>query len=81
MSGNQGLVEISMAASVSWVRYKETCRLVPDYYIYLIFLMYGLEDVRLSMLQKSTKRVAGKGHWRYVIRIDPLLNKPRRRWQ
>ena len=62
MSGNQGLMNVRSGSDVPWAVDKKTCGLVPNYNINVVLLMNGFGEVRLSVLQKSTKRIAGKCH-------------------
>ena len=62
MSGNQGLIDVRRASDIPWVMDKKTCGLVPNYDIDVVLLMDCFREVRLSVLQKCTKRIAGEGH-------------------
>ena len=69
MSGNQGLINVSIALVVLWAIDMETCRLIANNNIYVMLLMNCFEEVRLSVLQKSTERIAGKRHQLCVVRV------------
>lgn len=62
MLGNRGLILVSIAADMPWAVDKETCRLVADHNVNAVLLMSCFEEVCFGMLQKGTKRIAGKGH-------------------
>ena len=62
MSGNQGLMNVRGASDTAWAIGKKTCGFVPNYDIYVPLLMDCFGEVRLSVLQKCTKRIAGKCH-------------------
>ena len=62
MSGNQDLMNVRKASDTPWAIGKKTCGFVPNYDVYVVLLMDCFGEVRLSVLQKSTKRIAGKRH-------------------
>lgn len=72
MSGNQGLTDVSIAADMPWAVEEKTCRLIPNHNVYVVLLMNCFEEVRLSMLQKGTKRVAGERHWSCIVGLHSL---------
>lgn len=73
MLGNQGLMDVSVAADIPWTINKKTRRLIPNHNIYSMLLMNCFEEVRLSMLQKSAKRIAGKCHGSFVVELHSLI--------
>ena len=69
MSGNQDLINVSIALVVLWAIDMKTCRLIANNNIYVMPLMNCFEEVRLSVLQESTERIAGKRHQLCVVRF------------
>ena len=62
MLGNQGLMNVRRGSDMPWAIDRKTCGLVPNYNIYVVLLMDCFGEVRLSVLQKRTKRIAGECH-------------------
>lgn len=66
MLGSQDLMNVSIATDMPWAIDKKTCRLIPNHDIYVMLLMNCFEEIRSSMVQKRTKRIARKSHWSCV---------------
>ena len=60
-------MNVSMADMPSAID-KKTCRLIPNHNVNVMLAVNCFQEVRLSMLQKGTKRIAGKGHWHCIVR-------------
>ena len=74
MLGNQGLMNVSIAAERPWAIDKKTCRLIPNHNIYVMLLMNCFEEIYSSMVQKGTERIAGESHRSSWIHQDgPFL--------
>ena len=73
MLGSQGLTNVSVAADIPWTIDKKTRRLIPNHNIYSKLFMNCFEEVRLSMLQESAKRIAGECHGSFVVELHSLI--------
>lgn len=73
MLGNQGLINVSMVINMRWATDK-TCRFISNHNVYIVFLVNCFEEIRPSMLHKSTKRIAGKCHWIAIVRLTSLTS-------
>ena len=69
-SGNQGLMNVRRASDMPWAIGKRTCGLVPNYDIDVVLFMDCFEEVRPSVLQKCTKRIAGECHWSCIEKVS-----------
>ena len=61
-------MNVRKACEMPWAIDKKTCGLVPNYDIDIVLLIDCFEEVRLGVLQKSTKRIAGKCHWSCIVK-------------